>query len=653
MHWPLKAGPPEWRFAMIAASPVAILREESKGAGVEPHSLAARVVIALGNPGLAVDYAQFLTQETDQQPKVTLMLVTPDGVVNSDYDGTHVSVNAFLQPEYLQPYQSIDVVFLTGHSLTRDDLKTVRQISDFLTGRQTNCVVVRESLSSHLGDPSSDDIDDALSKCLTPAVKRLSILHCGYVLSANSVIAGIRERWCVAVPLLHQRMTSTFVDGPRLFAAINQELIGSKPSLKAHPAAALRGFREISILGQRRSWRDVFGERSANQSRPGIGPSISARIADQMAALACRFLSLLGLATVIFGCVRLAGKISPGWRQLYFHTLKPRSVRELLALYNRHTVNDIQIAGYNNGVNHFGWKYPDRTVVQTILVPGRIRLRADSVSVDAGATLKESIGLLNLANREFLVVPNYSWISMATLFFVPVHVSASRVSTLSDTIEEVLLFDADNEQFIRACRGDSVFQRAMYDTSRHLLLLRLRLRTKQQSRYFVKHSQMDHPSADQVLRLFDDPLACNVEVRKNKASAVSIDVRRYFEGFDADRVDAMELPRDSIGRIWDRLEETPIVSGLFHWFVRTFAFHVELFLTADEFRIFWDHHQSLPVSKIQLRRVLKDGILNSACRNQDCISADLFMTRGNRDDFCQFVATHLPDVRSNPGKQSL
>jgi hypothetical protein len=115
----------------------------------------------------------------------------------------------------------------------------------------------------------------------------------------------------------------------------------------------------------------------------------------------------------------------------------------------------------------------------------------------------------------------------------------------------------------------------------------------------------------------------------------------------------MEMPRDSIGRIWDRLEETPVVSTLFHWFVRTFAFHVELFLNPDEFAIFWKHHQSLPVSKIQLRRVLKDGITHSACVHNDCISADLFMTRRNRDVFCKFVATHLPKVRSNPGKQSL
>ncbi|MCA9034771.1 MAG: hypothetical protein KDA91_06550 [Planctomycetaceae bacterium] len=637
---------------MTAASPVAIPWPESQSADVRHSSISARVVISLGNPGLAVDYTRFLKEETDQQPHYTLMLVTPDGVVNPG-DDPHVSLNAFLQPDYLRPLQSIDIVFLMGHSLTRDDLKTVQRISDSLTGLQTRCVVVRESLSSHFGDPSSDDIDDALRRYLTARVKTLSILHCGYVLSANSVMERIRDRWFVAAPLLHQRMTSTFVDGQRLFAAINQELVRNRTSLHTHPVAGLRGFREISILGQRRAWRDVFGERRANQSRPGIGPSMSNSVVGRMAALACRILSRLGLAIVIFGCIRLVGRISPGWRQLHFHTLKPRSVRELLALYNRHAVTDIQIAGYNNGVNHFGWEYPDRTVVQTILVPGRIRLRADSVSVDAGVTLKESIGQLNQANREFLVVPNYSWISMGTLFFVPVHGSGSRVSTLSDTIEEVLLFDAENDQFIRACRGDGVFQRAMYDTSRSLLLLRLRLRTKQKSRYFVKHSQMDNPSADQVLRLFDDPFACNVEVRKNKASAVSIDVRRYFEGEDADRVDAMELPRDSIGRIWDRLEETPIVSGLFHWFVRRFAFHVELFLTADEFRIFWDHHQSLPVSKIQLRRVLKDGILNSACRNQDCISADLFMTRGNRDVFCQFVATHMPDVRSNPGKQSL
>jgi hypothetical protein len=116
---------------------------------------------------------------------------------------------------------------------------------------------------------------------------------------------------------------------------------------------------------------------------------------------------------------------------------------------------------------------------------------------------------------------------------------------------------------------------------------------------------------------------------------------------------ALDLPQDRIGRTWDRIEETPILSSLFHWFVRTRAFHVELFLDPDEFRAFWSAHRSLPLRKIQLRRVHRDGLPHSAMRDGDRISVDLFLMRRHRDAFLEFVRRVLPGVSTNPGKQSL
>jgi hypothetical protein len=191
----------------------------------------------------------------------------------------------------------------------------------------------------------------------------------------------------------------------------------------------------------------------------------------------------------------------------------------------------------------------------------------------------------------------------------------------------------------------------MYDTSRHRLLLRLTLRVKPKSVYSVRQETLDNPSAEDILKVFEDPDASNVEIRKNRAANSAIDIRRYYVDSPT-TAGALEMPRDRIGRVWDRLEETPIASTLFHWFVRKFAFHVELFLQPEEFRIFWQHHKALPISKIQLRQILRDGITHSACRHASCISADLFMTRSNRDVFLGFISTHLPNVRFNPGKQS-
>jgi len=105
--------------------------------------------------------------------------------------------------------------------------------------------------------------------------------------------------------------------------------------------------------------------------------------------------------------------------------------------------------------------------------------------------------------------------------------------------------------------------------------------------------------------------------------------------------------------LWDRLEENRVSAYLFHLLVRKMAFHVELFMTKDEFRIFWEHHTSLPVKKLQLRYMHKDGMPHSACEEVDRVSADLFMGKKHRSVFIDFLNQHLPDVKLNPGKQSV
>ncbi len=113
----------------------------------------------------------------------------------------------------------------------------------------------------------------------------------------------------------------------------------------------------------------------------------------------------------------------------------------------------------------------------------------------------------------------------------------------------------------------------------------------------------------------------------------------------------MEVPRDSIGRLWDRLEENPVSSWLFHAFVRKCGFHVELFLNEAEFEVFWRAHTTLPLSKIQL--VKADGLSNSPFGDCDRISADIFMKRKNSAAFLKFMQENLPNARFNPGKHSM
>jgi len=620
----------------------------------------SRLIVSCGDPGLARDYLVSLDDKTEPQPRAAaVQCVTPE---------TFIAATS-----QRQIYSDEVVVFLDRH-ITGRTLSVFAGLRQLASASPFTCLLVVPSLLNHLSPDRIDEIQQILNQLRESicASGVLIILRTGFVLSASSSIARRIDGLRGFRRLLLPQLTTTFVDGAKLFLVINEELDRVQTEKASGSSTAKASARQLTLLGTRRSWRSVFSD------------SASSGIRSKSGSVAVTLLVCAGVPWLLYWGVRLLSLVVPSVRQLQFETLRPRSVHEMISLYNRHNCGDVQLAGYNNGVNHFGWKFPEKTVVQTTRLPGKTQLSDVSIldletrirnlgiaaaaeedsnapatpggthfTVDAGLTLNHCIRELNKFNREFYVVPNYSWISMGTLYFVPVHGSGSHVSTLGDTIEDVLFYDGDDEQFILTRRGDAMFRDSMYNTSRHRLLLRLTLRVKPKSAYFVRQETMESPSAEDIQRVLDDIEASHVEIRKNRASSPSIDVFRYYVDSAADGVGTLEIPRDSIGRVWDRLEETPIVSNLFHWFVRTFAFHVELFLKSDEFVVFWKHHQTLPISKIQLRRVLRDGITHSACANENCISADLFMTRSNRDVFLRFVATHLPNVRSNPGKQSL
>lgn len=397
--------------------------------------------------------------------------------------------------------------------------------------------------------------------------------------------------------------------------------------------------RVLSIPGVRRSCAEAVFD-AVSESNPGM----------RIRRLTAGILRSVGVGWLLAGVLRVLSLVLPGVRDRLTGTMRPRVLRDLVSLCNRHTGQHIQLAGCNHGVNHFGWKFPGKTVLCTTSVPGRIRVHKGLVTVDAGVTLKAVMDRLAADGRELPVTPNFSWISMGTVFFVPVHGSGSRMSTLGDAISRVLLYDWEHGRFFAADRGDRLFEEAMYNRQHPWLLLRMTLVTQPMTACELTEKRLEDPGAEQLLEQFADAEASHVEIRKSRATDSGVMVRSWRISGSAGGSAAP--PRDRIGRIWDRLEETPIASSLFHWFVRTFAFHVELFLTADEFRVFWARHRSLPLSKIQLRRMRRDGMKHSACCTEDRISVDLFMLRGNRDVFCRFVSEELPDARSNPGKQS-
>ncbi|MEZ6060953.1 MAG: hypothetical protein R3C19_11375 [Planctomycetaceae bacterium] len=337
--------------------------------------------------------------------------------------------------------------------------------------------------------------------------------------------------------------------------------------------------------------------------------------------------------------------------------MRPDSVEELLTLCHPWNRNSIAIAGYNTGVTHFGWKFPGRTIVQTTASAKLLRLGRNRIRVDSGMLLKQTVAKLHQANRDFHVLPNYSYISMGTVFMVPVHGSGSAVSTLGDTIESVLAYDMCEDRFVTLRRGDPNFADAMYNSSGGLLVLRLVFNTRPREHYYGREVTLTNPDAAAIWNAFDQPTASNVEIRKSSATDDDVCVRTWFaasEPVDGGLVNnATEVARDSLGRLWDRLEENPVSSWVFHTLVRRFGFHVELFLTRDEFEVFWQAHRQLPLSKIQLRFFRRDGMPNSPGSDRDRISADLFMKRRDQHQFTEFMREHLPYARFNRGKHSL
>jgi hypothetical protein len=100
------------------------------------------------------------------------------------------------------------------------------------------------------------------------------------------------------------------------------------------------------------------------------------------------------------------------------------------------------------------------------------------------------------------------------------------------------------------------------------------------------------------------------------------------------------------------MEENLISSFVLHALTRYFAWHVELFFTAEEFATFWEGHRALPLRKLQLRYIRRDGMPHSPFREHDSVSVDLFMLRRHRRRFEAYLTKTFPAVRTNPGKHS-
>lgn len=464
----------------------------------------------------------------------------------------------------------------------------------------------------------------------------ITFLRAGHLLGDGTRLACRLRSLSWLAPLVPRRISSTFLNESDLWAMVATEAAEAGTMRRA-------SCRELTLLGRNRPWREVLGEHN-----PG-GP-LSAGLRGLATVLS--FLLVGQLVALFVGPLR---RWSSRLRSCWFDTLYPQSVSELLSLYNCYGYRDVKVVGYNTGVVHFGQTFPGRTVVSTIKTAGPPRIDGYRVKLDAGTLMRTTIDALRADDKELFVVPNYSYISMGTCFFVPVHGSGSEVTTVADTIERVLLYDPVEDRLVATSRSEEAFGRYLYNPASGALLLRLYVRAKEKSRYFVKQETLSATSGEAVLEVFADREPSNIEIRKSQAASETIDVYKYYDQGDGEGggAGALEMPKDAIGRLWDRLEENPISSYLFHAMVRKFGYHVELFFTKEEFVRFWETHTELPISKIQLRYVKQDGMPHSPFGKHDCISADLFMRRKHSSVFQEYLRNNFSHVQSNVGKHSM
>jgi hypothetical protein len=520
------------------------------------------------------------------------------------------------------------VVLVLGRRAARTEGAVLDAVAAITEATRPECVCIVSSFRVHFGDQRAAQAEAQALERLKPLAGRMILFRASTIRSPHSQAAARLRAWSYCHPLIPERFTGCCIAGDELFAAIEEELAKPRPRYAV----------AYTLLGPNRAWRAWLRDHHAD----GLLPRCLAAVASLLAVL------FVGRIAGLF--VTLCARRPHCWD---FDTLYPQSTGELLALYNRYNYHHVKIVGYNTGVVHFGHRYPARTMVSTVRCNQVARINGRVARFDSGVTIRQATDTLAAAGKELYVIPNYSYVSLGTAFFIPIHGSASEYSTLGDTIERVLLYDPVEDCFLRAARSAPTFREHMYNAGSRVLLLRLHVRVKAKSQYYRKHYRLENPTSRDILDAFKDSSAANVEIRKSRADDRSVSVSKYYTEPPPEETEALAFPRDSLGRLWDRLEANPISAALFHGFVRRFACHVELFLTPGEFAVFWETHRSLPVSKIQLRYIRRDDLPQSPFRRHDCISADLFMLRKHRQLFEVYMRENFREAQFNPGKHSL
>lgn len=588
------------------------------------------LIVDCGNPSV-IDYTRHAAKSEERR-----IVVVTHPVIDENIEEAHETcpIYEFSKQRYDQLREKSalkQVVIFLGEEYDKRSDKLLHIIGEIVAETPPESVCLISSFRVHFGDQEAIDLENSARECFQNSSARMTVFRPGILLGKSSRAEREFHQLAPLYPLVPRRLRSTILPADILYEAVETEL--SSPSTRRN--------RTFTLLGKNETWRDVLKRHRY--------PTWWQRYRETLAWIGS--ILLLGqLATLIF---QIIVWFMPRLRYWNFDTIVVHSERELLELCNPYSAPFLKVVGYNNGVIHFGHQHPGKTVVSTLGCQ-RIEFTDENiVKLDNGVLLKQVIEALRPRGKEMYVIPNYSYVSMGTAFFVPIHGSAAEYTTVGETIEKVILYDPERDRILCVKRDSDIFREFMYRQDTDVVLLRLYLRFKDKSRYYMEKETLANPDSEKILSVFHHPQASNVEIRKSKASSDEVDLYTYFTADSADSDGMMEFPRDNIGKIWDKIEGNRVSAWLFHAFMKALGYHTELFFTPEEFPRFWETHKTLPISKIQLRYVKQDGLPHSPFGKSDRISADVFMMKKYKEQFEKYVSENFETVTHNPGKHSM
>ena len=220
------------------------------------------IIAGFGNP-VAADYATFVSQNS---PVETLVVDEPIQRLLTS------SVRSMSVAEFSRSTASTGghrdraqsaVLFITSR-LTRDQRRELDDILALTRRAQARFIGIVSTFRFHLDDPDVESVENDVRFRCSGSGARVIIFRPGHILSRHSRTSWFLNNCAPFFPLLPKRLTSCFVEGTELFAAIETERLHERtaPARMIRASAAKRrtcvnppADRWVLKIGTMRSWR--------------------------------------------------------------------------------------------------------------------------------------------------------------------------------------------------------------------------------------------------------------------------------------------------------------------------------------------------------------------------------------------------------------